>query len=77
MPDGRKNANDFSIGIELIYTKSDTPSDVQYQSLVLLIESLREKYNIPLTNIVSHDEISPNRENDPANFDWQKVKQIL
>jgi len=77
MPDGRKNANDFSIGIELIYTKSDTPNDAQYESLILLIKSLREKYNIPLANIVAHDEISPSRENDPANFDWEKLKQAL
>jgi len=75
MPDGRKNANDFSIGIELIYTKSDVPNDAQYRSLTLLVKSLREKHNIPLANIVAHDEISPNRENDPANFDWNEFKQ--
>ncbi len=77
MPDGRKNANDFSIGIELIYTKSDSPNNAQYTSLILLTKSLREKYNIPLTNIVAHDVISPNREDDPANFDWEKFKQEL
>ena len=77
MPDGRENANDFSIGIELIYTKSDAPNDAQHQSLILLIKSLRKKYNIPLANIVAHDQISPNRENDPANFDWQQLEQAL
>ncbi|MEA3453202.1 MAG: N-acetylmuramoyl-L-alanine amidase [Patescibacteria group bacterium] len=77
MPDGRKNANDFSIGIELIYTKSDAINEAQNESLVLLIKSIRETYNIPLSNIIAHDEISPNTENSPANLDLSELKQQL
>jgi len=77
MPDKRTNANDFSIGIELIYTKSDAPTEIQYQASTQLVKYLRSKYNVPLANIVSHAEISPTRENDPANFDWEKLKQSL
>ncbi|MBU3964172.1 N-acetylmuramoyl-L-alanine amidase [Patescibacteria group bacterium] len=74
MPDGRTNVNNFSIGVELIYAKNDTPTEVQYDSLSKLVDYLVDKYKIPLKNIVGHEDISPaNRQDDPANFDWNKI----
>jgi len=78
MPDGtRKNIiNNFSIGIELIYTKDESPNEVQYQSLSQLVKSLQQKYNIPLTNILGHKDISTTGKTDPWNFDWEKFNQM-
>lgn len=40
MPDNRTNINSFSIGIELINTKTVGPNEVQYSSLVELVRDL-------------------------------------
>lgn len=78
MPDGtRKNIiNNFSIGIELIYTKEDSPTEIQYQALAYLIKNLQQKYNIPSQNILGHKDINPNK-GDPWNFDWEKFNKLL
>ncbi|MDI6602569.1 MAG: peptidoglycan DD-metalloendopeptidase family protein [Patescibacteria group bacterium] len=77
MPDGRTNVNDFSIGIELIYTKTDSPKEIQYQSLVQLVKYLQQKYNIQNKNILGHKDITPERKTDPWNFDWKKFIKML
>ena len=75
MPDGRTNINSFSIGIEIINTKTIGPNEAQYSSLVELVKSLKSKYGIK--NILGHSEISPGRKTDPWNFDWQKFNEML
>jgi formylglycine-generating enzyme required for sulfatase activity len=75
MPDGRTNINSFSIGIELINTKTVGPNEAQYSSLVKLVKSLKSKYKIKY--ILGHNEISPERKTDPWNFDWQKFNEML
>jgi formylglycine-generating enzyme required for sulfatase activity len=75
MPDGRTNINSFSIGIELINTKTIGPNEIQYLSLVELVKSLKLKYEIK--NILGHSEISPERKTDPWNFNWQKFNEML
>jgi len=75
MPDGRTNINSFSIGIELINTKTVGPDEAQYSSLVKLVKPLKSKYGIK--NILGHSEISPERKTDPWNFDWQKFNEKL
>ena len=77
MPDGRVNVNDFSIGIELIQTKSETPAEVQYQSLTQLVKYLKQEYNILPENILGHKDVSPDRKTDPWNFDWGKFNQMI
>lgn len=77
MPDGRTNINDFSIGIELINTKTGSPNEIQYQSLVQLVKYLQQKYIVPLINILGHNQIAPERKTDPWNFDWQKFNEML
>jgi len=71
-PDGRSNVNDFSIGIELINTKTDKISDAQYASLNNLIAQLKSKYKIKY--VLGHNQIAPSRKDDPWNFDWKEVK---
>lgn len=72
MPDGRTNANDFSIGIEMVNTKTGNYTDAQYASVKKLIAYLKGKYAIRY--VLGHDDIAPDRKTDPWNFDWKKLK---
>jgi hypothetical protein len=72
MPDGRSNANDFSIGIEIMNTEKAQFTKAQYDAVNDLIASLKEKY--PIKSVVGHGDIAPGRKTDPWNFDWKKLK---
>lgn len=72
MPDGRRNANDFSIGIEIMNTEKGQMTGAQYDAVNDLIASLKKKY--PIKTIVGHGDIAPGRKTDPWNFDWKKLK---
>ena len=71
VPDGRTSVNNFSIGIEIMNTKTDDYKEDQYESLNNLLNHLKEKYEIKY--ILGHDEIAPERKSDPWNFDWKKI----
>ena len=73
VPDGRKNVNNFSIGIEIINTKEDKYTKEQYDATNYLIEILEEKYAIKY--ILGHDEIAPDRKTDPWNINWEKINR--
>lgn len=73
MPDGRTGVNAFSVGVEILTTKSDSPTKAQYESLNGLIAYLKDKY--PIKNILGHSQIAPDRKDDPWNFSWSKVKK--
>lgn len=72
MPDGRKNVNDFSIGIEMIATEDSGYTDKQYAAVNDLIADIRTRYKI--TNVLGHGDIAPGRKTDPWKFDWKKLK---
>lgn len=72
VPDGRNNVNNFSIGIELMNTKSDNCAREQYESLNRLLSYLENKYKIKY--ILGHSQIASGRKDDPWNFDWDKIK---
>ena len=74
MPDGRISVNGFSLGIELVNLKTNTPTEEQYQSLADLVKFLKGKYEIK--HILGHDQIAPERKTDPWNFDWEKFNNI-
>lgn len=69
--DGRRNVNNFSIGIELINNKEDEYDKEQYEALQYLIDYLKDRYSIEY--VLGHDEIAPERKTDPWNFDWGKI----
>ena len=73
MPDGRTGVNAFSLGVEMLTTKTDKLTQAQYDSLNALIVNLKGKYK--LTNILGHNQIAPGRKDDPWNFEWSKVKK--
>lgn len=66
--------NSSSIGIELDNNGFETFSDAQMHSLLILLESLKKKYNIPTANFIGHAEIAPTRKVDPnIFFPWKEL----
>lgn len=72
MPDGRKDVNNFSIGIEMMNKEDTQFTKAQYESVNDLIASLKKKHGIK--HVVGHGDIAPTRKTDPWNFDWKKLK---
>jgi hypothetical protein len=72
MSDGRKNVNDFSIGIEMINTLDGKYTEAQYKAVNNLVSYLKKQY--PIKFVVGHNDIAPDRKTDPWNFDWRKLK---
>ena len=63
----RVNCNDYSIGIELEGTSKSKFTDIQYKNLNKVILSLKDFYpKIVDENIIGHNEVSPDRKDDPA-----------
>lgn len=75
---GREACNDFSIGIELEGTDTDTFDASQYATLNALISALRFAYpSLREAPVVGHSDIAPGRKTDPGvGFDWSEVNEI-
>jgi hypothetical protein len=71
MKDGRSGVNNFSIGVEILNTKTDEYTSAQYQATKDLISYLKKKYG--KMEVVGHDDIAPGRKTDPWNFKWNKI----
>ena len=71
MPDGRKNVNAFSIGIEVIGKDDGGPSDAQYDALKKLLADIETRQTIK--HILGHSDIAPGRKSDPWGFNWKKI----
>ena len=75
---GRKNCNDFSIGIELEGSDDEGFEEQQYDSLSKLINFLSIDLRINKQNIVGHAEIAPGRKTDPGPFfNWTLLQSML
>lgn len=72
VPDGRTNVNSFSIGIELVATKTSGMTNEQYAAVQQLIEQIKVDYKIKY--VLGHDQIAPGRKDDPWKFEWKKLK---
>ena len=71
-PDGRTGINNFSIGIELMNTKTDKFTNEQYAALNKLIRDIKSRYKIKY--VLGHNQIAPGRKDDPWNFDWKMIR---
>ncbi len=76
---GRKNFNDFSIGIELEGTDRASYTDAQYTALTQLSLVLMTRWpDICPQRIVGHADIAPERKTDPgAAFQWGRFRREL
>jgi len=74
---GKKDCNEWMIGIELIATYSSGYTDEQYLALDKLTEQLRMEYGIDWDNITGHENVAPKRKKDPGpNFDWDRYIEL-
>jgi N-acetylmuramoyl-L-alanine amidase len=63
--------NSSSIGIELDNDGFEYFSETQVNNLLLLLDTLKKKYNIPTANFIGHGDIAPGRKVDPNwRFPW-------
>ncbi len=67
--------NDCSVGICLIGVNMF--SEFQLISLLSLIKEMRDKYNIPIENIIGHYEIPQANGKTCPNFNLNKIRTIL
>lgn len=68
--------NSSSIGIEIDNNGIEAFTDPQINSLLVLLDTLKRKYNIPAANFFGHMDIAPTRKNDPnVNFPWHRLAQ--
>lgn len=67
--------NSSSIGIELDNNGSEPYADAQIQSLLALLETLKRRYRIPVSNFIGHADIAPTRKPDPSNFPWKLLAE--
>ena len=76
---GRKECNDFSIGIELEGTDKEVYTNEQYSTLIQVTNCLIKSYpRISKDRIVGHSDIAPQRKTDPGeSFDWAKYINSL
>jgi N-acetylmuramoyl-L-alanine amidase len=70
------DVNSGSIGIELDNNGKDPFSDTIINSLLLLLDTLKKKYNIPAANFIGHADMAPLRKNDPnVHFPWKVLSE--
>ena len=71
---GRESLNHCSLGIELVndgFTPFEAP---QIESLLILLQHLKQTYGIQANRILGHQDISANRKIDPGPyFPWGRV----
>ena len=71
-----KDINSCSIGIELDNNGYEPFPEAQINSLLTVLDTLKEKYQIPAANFIGHADIAPSRKKDPnVNFPWQLLSQ--
>lgn len=75
LPDGTTNVNSCSIGIELMTSFTESPTEKQVSSLLSLISSIKTRHSIKY--VLRHSDIAPVRKTDPWNFDWDAFKKRL
>lgn len=75
LPDGRTGVNKCSLGIELVTSYTESPTEEQTDALVDLVNQLDAKYKIKY--LLRHSDIASERKSDPWNFDWDVFNNKL
>ncbi|MDR1830748.1 MAG: N-acetylmuramoyl-L-alanine amidase [Candidatus Fibromonas sp.] len=66
------NAN--SIGIEILTTPTNPPTEAELNALVSLVKDIKARH--PIEHLVRHSDIAPNRKTDPWAFPWEQFLQM-
>jgi len=75
---GKKECNDYSIGIELEGSDDQPFESVQYAVLAQVVESLQQAYPKIQQHLAGHSDIAPGRKTDPGPyFDWHYFRELL
>jgi N-acetyl-anhydromuramyl-L-alanine amidase AmpD len=75
LPDGRTDVNSCSIGIEIMTSYTESPTEKQITSLISLIQSIKKRHSIDY--VLRHSDIAPVRKTDPWNMDWKVFQKQL
>ena len=66
--------NSSSIGIEMDNNGSEPFTELQMNSLLLLLDRLKKAFNMPQTNFIGHADWAPGRKVDPSRyFSWKQL----
>ena len=75
---GKKECNDYSIGIELEGSDDLPFQDIQYQVLAHVVTVLQATYPKLLQHVAGHSDIARGRKTDPGPyFDWLKIRRLI
>ena len=75
LPNGKSNINSTSIGIEILTSFDESPTENQMVALVQLVRDIKKRS--PIEYVLRHSDIAPGRKTDPWNMDWDGfIKQI-
>lgn len=75
MPDGYNAINRRSVGIELINSETQGPTELQYEALGKLVKDLKQRHKIKY--IKGHNHIAPGRKSDPWKFNWKTFYESI
>ena len=68
------DVNSASIGIELDNNGIEAFTQPQLNNLLILLDTLKTKYNIPAANFIGHADVAPTRKIDPGVlFPWETL----
>ncbi len=75
---GKKECNDYSIGIELEGSDDLRFQEIQYQVLAHVVTVLQATYPKLLQHVAGHSDIARGRKTDPGPyFDWLKIRRLI
>lgn len=68
--------NSSSIGIELVNNGNQPYTEVQINSLLVLLDRLKNAFKIPDANFIGHGDVAPARKVDPTRwFPWKELSE--
>lgn len=76
---GREACNDFSVGVELEGTDTQSYEPAQYGALAEVVAALCAAYpRLSTHRLVGHSDIAPGRKTDPGPaFDWPRARRLI
>ncbi|MEA4935229.1 MAG: N-acetylmuramoyl-L-alanine amidase [Paludibacter sp.] len=75
LPDGSTGINSRSIGIEIITSQTEAPTEAQMIAATQLVKDIRSRHNVKY--VLRHSDIAPERKTDPWNMDWETFLDLI